>query len=784
MKLFNRKTKENMSPTDQIKQIEREMRWNKFKSPQVQSVIAFILALVILVSGSSAYFADRATTGTQGTAGTVAVSIDDSNINLLNANGADIFNPGDIRDFGFTINNDGNKSVDAKAVITLTSSVPMNKYYDDSSVNSLRTLRAIPIGTGDANSDLYDGFVHAAEYELYNASDVVYVEGYGYSAKENASPVKKRVQNNSGTQIVYTIDDLVFSGNNGLSEYEKEWTYTPDTSMYAMEYLQDGDIQKSSKFYRYSYSDMSSYVDSLGTICYAEIGMLNYQANGKTVVVPEKVIAYNDSTNQVRNVEYVEISRAYDSEVTSMIVPSTIQGFLYYDYVADTYTLLTADEVLANYGITVSYYDDFNKTFRTQSVSDAEYNQLTADEQAKYTLCSDSKTYDFVLLFDPHAGNEFQNSSVSIKVDIYAKQHQNTDDSTWIKTDSTLNSIVQSSIFTVDYDELHRVIITGVKAGTNVANMTEITIPEGVEVIPNKMFYNCTNLTTVYLPNTLTRIGSYAFAKCTNLANINLPDGLTEIGDYAFSECPNLKFLDIPGSVILIGEYMVENSGLEAVIIEEGVKEIGSKAFMDATNLSSVTLPNTLKKIGDSAFENCSSLTNITIPYGVNDIGSSAFNNSGLTYAEIPNTVIQIGDYAFENCTALTGIVLSNNLTEIEQSLFEGCSNLTSFTIDGLPSNYLGGKMKNIRPRAFYGTALSDITIPSNVNYVGFNAFSECNNLTEITIEAGPRLDSKVFVYSNGTLDTNVYTNNTSAINYKWSSHGRNATINVPNAPV
>ena len=78
-----------------------------------------LLAVAILFGCTFAYFTDYATTSTSGTAGTVALSMD-SNINLLNPDGLDIINPGDMRDGSFTVTNEGNKSIDVRTTIALT----------------------------------------------------------------------------------------------------------------------------------------------------------------------------------------------------------------------------------------------------------------------------------------------------------------------------------------------------------------------------------------------------------------------------------------------------------------------------------------------------------------------------------------------------------------------------------------------------------------------------------------------------------------------------------------
>ena len=100
-------------------EIQDRPKNEKKKRHGLESLIAFSLALVLLIGSSFAYFTDYAAMSTQGTAGTVSISLD-SDINLLDENGMDILNPGDIRSGSVTVTNMGNKSADIRTTIALT----------------------------------------------------------------------------------------------------------------------------------------------------------------------------------------------------------------------------------------------------------------------------------------------------------------------------------------------------------------------------------------------------------------------------------------------------------------------------------------------------------------------------------------------------------------------------------------------------------------------------------------------------------------------------------------
>ena len=61
--------------------------------------------------------------------------------------------------------------------------------------------------------------------------------------------------------------------------------------------------------------------------------------------------------------------------------------------------------------------------------------------------------------------------------------------------------------------------------------------------------------------------------------------------------------------VISIGERAFENASLSAVVIPEGVQEIGWFAFYNCHTLINVTLPQSVSSIGYAVFDGCGALT-------------------------------------------------------------------------------------------------------------------------------------------------------------------------------
>ena len=95
------------------------------------------------------------------------------------------------------------------------------------------------------------------------------------------------------------------------------------------------------------------------------------------------------------------------------------------------------------------------------------------------------------------------------------------------------------------------------------------------------------------------------------------------------------------------------------------ITKIDNEAFKDYEELQSITIPDTVTEIGESAFENCRALEKINIPNSVTKIGNSAFAYcESLKSVNIPNSVTYIGKKAFWG-TSLTNVTIPNGVTQI-----------------------------------------------------------------------------------------------------------------------
>ena len=128
----------------------------------------------------------------------------------------------------------------------------------------------------------------------------------------------------------------------------------------------------------------------------------------------------------------------------------------------------------------------------------------------------------------------------------------------------------------------------------------------------------------------------------------------------------------------------------------DSLQTVGESAFAGATSLSELKAPN-IATLGNRCFQNTASLA-IDLELGsLSANGESAFEGSGILSVSVPKA--NFVRAAYRNCRSLTAYKVGrSNLLRVPESVFEGCSSLTSIT--GI--NWDG----QVYPRAFCGCSL------------------------------------------------------------------------------
>lgn len=211
----------------------------------------------------------------------------------------------------------------------------------------------------------------------------------------------------------------------------------------------------------------------------------------------------------------------------------------------------------------------------------------------------------------------------------------------------------------------------GVLTGYSNWPAKEVTIPEGVTSIGDKVFSDRYALGKVTIPEGVVSIGMSAFSHCNHLEEVVLPKSLKEIGESVFMDCKNLSIIEIPSGVTSIGESAFSGcESLSSIEIPDGVTSIKEWTFYNCKNLNQMNIPDNVKEIGVRAFSGCDSLKSVVIPKGVEVISSFAFGDcDGLENVTISEGVKQINYGAFD-CINLKKITIPESVTYIDISAF------------------------------------------------------------------------------------------------------------------
>ncbi len=351
--------------------------------------------------------------------------------------------------------------------------------------------------------------------------------------------------------------------------------------------------------------------------------------------------------------------------------------------------------------------------------------------------------------------------------------------------DNFIDEMTASIIFwinKIDFEEGSMVKKIGKEAFENLS-LTEVYLPDSIEIIDDRAFYNC-QFTSLKLPKNLRKIGAYSFASlfelltvdfndcalttigdgafsgCSKLVDIKLPDHVDSIGSSAFEGCAKVIEFSIPKSVSIIGVNVFSSMpSLEKIVVEEGNMKFSTidgnlynkeqtifYRYCYGKTETNFTLPASVKIIFESAFDiknEICSLKNVYLNEGLEEIASHAFQNTSFDFT-IPSTLKSFAADSFVNWSGKTFKINENNpnFKVVNSSLVSYDGTI----LYSVPANYDDGiyvipdSIKTINSYAI--SALNNVSVikigkDSNLNLIkeyGITPFS-LNELIYIVIE-------------------------------------------------
>ena len=154
----------------------------------------------------------------------------------------------------------------------------------------------------------------------------------------------------------------------------------------------------------------------------------------------------------------------------------------------------------------------------------------------------------------------------------------------------------------------------------------------------------------------------------------------------------------MPETVEQIADHAFTGSNLTSVVVSPKVTQLSYRYFYEAINLEEITVPSSVREIWGS-FATCEKLSKVHI----SDL-------SAWTITEGGGCLLTVAHDLYLNGEKIVDLVLPETVTE-------------GIYIDNYIASY-----------AFAGGSFESVTIPSRISYVGYHAFSECENLNRVNI--------------------------------------------------
>lgn len=208
---------------------------------------------------------------------------------------------------------------------------------------------------------------------------------------------------------------------------------------------------------------------------------------------------------------------------------------------------------------------------------------------------------------------------------------------------------------------------------------------------------------------------------------------------WAFFKNESLVTVKLPESITEVGEDIFGDcKTLRGVKLPEGVSRINKEAFCFCSILETINFPAKLTSVGDNAFSLCSKMELDNLPNSLLHVGQSAFCYVPLKALKLDRKV-EIGAGAFSN-TPITEIEMATPCDSILGETFSNCPNLTKITI--------GEGLKYIGYNAFSNSPVKEANLPSTLRDISSNAFrgysSYCPFINDIQPENHIRYVGKV----------------------------------------
>ena len=291
--------------------------------------------------------------------------------------------------------------------------------------------------------------------------------------------------------------------------------------------------------------------------------------------------------------------------------------------------------------------------------------------------------------------------------------------------------------------------------------LTDLVIPEGIEIIHEGAFNGCISITSVSLPSTLKKVDENAFYKCENIQKTSFSGSMFQWCSIVFTN-DYYNIVDANPCFYSKNLFINNEEVKGAIVIPEGIVSLYS-TFCNLEGITEVTFPSTLKNICDSCFYNCGLQGSLNLPEGMTTIGEMAFAGCSGLEGElvIPDTVEYIYDRAFANCNFSGKLIIPDSVKEVRSAILYNNPLITDVILgSGLTyySDYFDDYKKTINSITFG----PNITSISNNSYAIYNKIyfngeiADWININFSKYKTGSIISKNTLLYFNNKLLTEI----------------------------
>lgn len=249
----------------------------------------------------------------------------------------------------------------------------------------------------------------------------------------------------------------------------------------------------------------------------------------------------------------------------------------------------------------------------------------------------------------------------------------------------------------------------------------------------------------------------------------------TEPYDLSFSS--KAWYRAYPSDLVVEDDELLKYLGKESIlVIPDGIRRIGPGAFWNNLDLREVFLPDSVTTICGDSFAYCENLVKANIPSNVDEIGDdpwagclnvvimnespnfiiddgAIFDKNGRTLIHyftnnrreryrVPESVEWIGKHSFFKCPYLKEVVITKNVQFMGNNAFSDCQNVI-LKNESPYFHYVDGVLYNrdvtLLMHYSMGSDVKEVRIADTVRTIGRNSFWNCKMIEKMVIPPSVR---------------------------------------------